>query len=50
VLLATAPQRQLIGKKITSSNTASVALGQIPGVPNFVNGSGEQPGCYHELS
>jgi len=36
----------LIGKKIKSSSTASVALGQILAARNFVNGSGEQPGCY----
>ena len=50
VLGATAPQLQLIGKKIKSSSTASVVLGQIPAVPNFVNDSGEHAGCYHELS
>src|ERR1051325_8468367 len=44
------PSASRSARKIKSSSTASVSLGQILAVPNFVSGSGEHAGCYDELS
>jgi len=41
VLVATAPQLQLIGKKNQVKQRRFSCVGQILAVPNFVNGSGE---------